>query len=152
MKIRTIAAVTAALVVGATLAFADAATTKDDAIAMVKKAVALIKAEGPEKAYAAISAPGNQFVNGGTYAVVQGFDGMTLAHAANAKLVGKNMIDAQDVDGKYFGKDLAEHGKKEASFWYDFKFANPATKKIQVKDQYCESLNQTVVCAGVYRP
>jgi hypothetical protein len=29
---------------------------------------------------------------------------------------------------------------------------NPATKKIQVKDQYCESLNETVVCAGVYRP
>jgi hypothetical protein len=29
---------------------------------------------------------------------------------------------------------------------------NPATKKIQVKDQFCESLNQTVVCAGVYRP
>ena len=49
-------------------------------------------------------------------------------------------------------RDLSEHGKKEASFWYDFKFVNPATKKIQVKDQYCESLNQTVVCAGVYRP
>jgi hypothetical protein len=51
-----------------------------------------------------------------------------------------------------FAKDLYDHGKKEASFWYDFKFVNPATKKIQVKDQFCESLNQTVVCAGVYRP
>ncbi len=82
----------------------------------------------------------------------QGFDGVTLAHATNSKLVGKNMIEAQDVDGKYFARDLSEHGKKEASFWYDFKFVNPATEKIQVKDQYCESLNQTVVCAGVYRP
>jgi cytochrome c len=49
------------------------------------------------------------------------------------------MIEAQDVDGKYFARDLSEHCKKEASFWYDFKFENPATKKIQVKDQYCES-------------
>jgi len=150
MRIRTIAAAAAiAVLAGTTLAFAE--ETKDDAVAMVKKAVALIKADGADKAYAAISA-GGEFVKGGTYAVVQGFDGMTLAHATNSKLVGKNMIEQQDVDGKFFARDLAENGKKQASFWYDFKFVNPATKKIQVKDQYCESLNATVVCAGVYRP
>ena len=49
-----------------------------------------------------------------------------------------------------FAKDLSDHGKKEASFWYDFKFVNPATKKIQVKDQFCESLNQTSL--AVARP
>ena len=59
---------------------------------------------------------------------------------------------AQDVDGKFFAKGLSDNGRQNASFWYDFKFVNPATKKIQVKDQYCESLNETVVCAGVYRP
>ena len=150
MRTRTMTAIAIAILASTTLAFA-ADSAKDGAIAMVKKAVALIKADGPEKAYTEIS-KGGPFVDGGTYAVVQGFDGVTLAHATNSKLVGKNMIEAQDVDGKYFARDLSEHGKKEASFWYDFKFVNPATKKIQVKDQYCESLNQTVVCAGVYRP
>ena len=149
MRFRTIAAVAITLLAGTTLA--PAGDTKEDAMAMVKKAVALIKADGAEKADATISA-GGQFVDGGTYAVVQGFDGVTLAHATNPKLVGKNMIEQQDVDGKFFARDLAENGKKQTSFWYDFKFVNPATKKIQVKDQYCESLNQTVVCAGVYRP
>jgi cytochrome c len=150
MRIRTMAVIAIAILASTTHAFA-ADSAKDGAIAMVKKAVALIKADGPEKAYAEIS-QGGPFVDGGTYAVVQGFDAVTLAHATNSKLVGKNMIEAQDVDGKYFARDLSEHGKKEASFWYDFKFVNPATKTIQVKDQYCESLNQTVVCAGVYRP
>jgi cytochrome c len=42
-------------------------------------------------------------------------------------------------------------GRKEASFWYEFKFVNPATKKIQPKQMYCESLSQTIVCAGVYK-
>lgn len=149
MRIRTIAAVAIALLASTTLA--PASETKEDAVAMVKKSVALIKADGTEKAYAAISA-GGQFVDGGIYVVVQGFDGMTLAHATNPKLIGKNMIDAQDVDGKYFAKEMAERGQKEASFWFDYKFANPATKKIQVKDMYCEAVPPTTVCAGVYRP
>jgi cytochrome c len=117
---------------------------------MVKKTVALIKAEGPQKAYAEID-KGGPFVNGEVYAVVQGFDGTTLAHATNSKLIGKNMADVQDVDGKYFAKDMGNLGRKEASFWYEFKFVNPATKKIQPKQMYCESLSQTIVCAGVYK-
>lgn len=150
MRIAKMTTIALALLAGSTLAFAT--ESKDGAVAMVKKAVATIKADGAQKAYAAISEPGSKFVDGGTYVVVQGFDGVTLAHATNPKLIGKNMIEQQDVDGKFFARDLAENGKKQASFWYDFKFVNPATKKIQVKDQYCESLNQTVVCAGVYRP
>ena len=151
MRIRTIAAVAIALLAGTTLALAVPAT-KDDAIAMVKKAVAAIKADGPEKAYAAISTPAGQFVDGEIYVVVSDFEGVTVAHATNPKLIGKNMMEAQDVDGKFFAKDMTALAHKQASFWYDYKFANPVTKKIQVKDFYCEVLSSTRVCAGVYRP
>lgn len=148
MPIRTIAAVAIVLLAGITLALA---ASKDDAVTMVKKAVAAIKADGTEKAYAEFN-KGGQYVDGELYVLVRTLDGVVLAHATNPKLVGKNLIDEQDVDGKYFSKDLGELGKKQASFWYDFKFVNPVTKKIQVKDLYCESLNQTIVCTGVYRP
>jgi cytochrome c len=151
MRIHTLTAAALALLIGTTLAFADGPTTKEDAIAMVKKAVALIKAEGTEKAYAAIN-KGAPYVDRDVYTVVQGFDGTTLAHATNQKLIGKNMMEAQDVDGKYFAKEMATRGQKEASFWFDFKFVNPMTKKIQVKDMYCEAVPPTTVCAGVYRP
>jgi cytochrome c len=148
MKIRTITAAAMAFLAGTTLALA---ATKNDAVAMVKKAVATIKADGPEKAYAEISAPGSKFVNGEVYAYVAGLDGTTLAHPTNPKLIGKNMQEVQDVDGKFFAKDMNELAKKQASFWYEYKFANPVTKKIQVKDNYCEALGQTRVCAGVYQ-
>jgi len=151
MRIQTMTAIAVAFLASTSIAFAGPAT-KEGAVAMVKKAVAEIKAVGTEKAYAEISKPNGKFVDGEIYTVVQGFDGMTLAHATNPKLIGKNMIGAQDVDGKYFAKGLAELGQKEASFWYDFKFVNPATKKIQVKDMYCETVAPTTVCAGVYRP
>jgi signal transduction histidine kinase len=148
MRIKTLAALGIAFLVGTAVA---SAATKDDAVAMVKKAVATIKADGPEKAYAEISAPGSKFVNGEVYAYVAGLDGITLAHPTNPKLIGKNMQEVQDVDGKYFAKDMNELAKKQASFWYEYKFANPVTKKIQVKDNYCEAVGQTRVCAGLYQ-
>jgi len=150
MRILKFAAVAIALVVGATVAIAGQ-PTKDDAVAMVKKAIATIKAEGPDKAYAEID-KGGQFVDGELYAVVSSFEGVTVAHATNPKLIGKNMLEVQDVDGKFFSKDMTELARKQASFWYDYKFVNPVTKKIQVKDNYCETLGTTRVCAGIYRP
>ena len=148
MRTQMLIAVAIAFLAGTAVA---SAATKDDAVAMVKKAVATIKADGPEKAYAEISAPGSKFVNGEVYAYVAGLDGITLAHPTNPKLIGKNMQEAQDVDGKFFAKDMNELAKKQASFWYEYKFANPVTKKIQVKDNYCEAVGQTRVCAGVYQ-
>ena len=148
MKIRTIAVAAIAFLAGTTFALA---ATKDDAMAMVKKAVALIKAEGPEKAYAEIN-KGGPYVAGELYVVVETFDAKVLVQSANNKMVGKDLIDAQDVDGKFFSQDIGEMARKQASFWYDFKFVNPATKKIQPKDIYCERLNETAVCVGVYRP
>ena len=149
MRIRIIAAVAITCLAGTTLAVAG--DTKEDAVAMVKKAVAIIKADWPEKAYAEIN-KGGQFADGEIYVVVSNFDGVTVAHATNPKLLGKNMTEVQDVDGKYFSKNMTELARKETSFWYDYKFANPATKKIQVKDNYCEVLSSSRVCAGVYRP
>ncbi len=148
MRVQKIA-VAIAFLASTTLAFASG-PTKDDAVAMVKSAVATIKAEGPEKAYAEFN-KGGKYVNGELYVLVRTFDGMVLAHAANNKLVGKNLGDTQDVDGKNFSRDIGNLGRTNASFWYEFKFVNPATKKIQPKEMYCESVSQTVVCTGIYK-
>lgn len=125
--------------------------TKEEAQAMVKKAVAFINAQGPEKAYPVISTKGGEFTDRDLYIVVYGLDGKVLAHGANQKLVGKDMIEAQDVDGKYFVKERAELGRKQASFWQDYKFVNPTTKKVEPKQMYCERQSETVVCGGIYK-
>lgn len=125
--------------------------TKDDAVAMVKKAVSFIKEQGPEKAYPEITNKAGTFVDRDLYVVVYQLDGMVLAHGSNAKFVGKNMIDAQDVDGKPFVKERVELAAKQPSFWQDYKFVNPVSKKVEPKEMYCEKLDNTAVCAGVYK-
>jgi signal transduction histidine kinase len=150
-NIHKIAAVLTLAGISAGAAFAAESATKDEAQAMVKKAVAYVKAEGVEKAYPVISTKGGQFSDKDLYIVVYGLDGKVLAHGANQKLVGKDMIDVQDVDGKYFVKERAELGRKQASFWQDYKFVNPVTKKVEPKEMYCERESETVVCGGVYK-
>lgn len=152
MRVKTITAAAVAFVAGmATLALADNYATRDEAVAMVKKATAAIKAEGADKVYPEINTPGGKFSDRDLYVAVLNFEGVTLAHGANVKIVGKNLMAVPDVDGKLFMKAMVERAHKEASFWEDYKFANPTTKKIQAKEMYCERLNETVVCAGVYK-
>jgi signal transduction histidine kinase len=125
--------------------------TKDEAVAMVKQAVSFIKEQGPEKGYTEISNKTGRFVDRDLYVVVYGLDGVVRAHGSNTKLVGKNMMDAQDVDGKFFVKERVELAKAKPEFWQDYKFVNPTNKKVEPKEMYCQRLEDTAVCGGVYR-
>jgi hypothetical protein len=59
-----------------------AAATKDEAIAMVKKAVAAINSEGPDKAYAEIDDPNGLFLDRDLYIVVCCIDGSNTVSTA----------------------------------------------------------------------
>ena len=131
---------------------ADGGATRDDAVAMVKKGVSYIKANPHDKAYADISDKANAaFHHEDLYLVVYALDGTVKAHGANAKMVGKNLIDLKDIDGKAFVKERVDMARTHASFWQDYKFTNPENKKIEPKSMYCEKLDDTVVCGGIYK-
>lgn len=145
------AVLVAALAVSGGMAFAATGASKDEAVAMVKKAVGAIKAEGPAKAYAEINDRSGPFVDRDLYIVVYGFDGMVLAHGANAKRIGTNQIGDKDPDGKAFVKERVELAKAQPSFWQEYKFMNPVTKTVEPKQMYCERVDETAVCGGVYQ-
>ena len=156
MNIRAIAPLAAAAI--AAVYFAGGAVvsaepaTKEEAVAMVQKAVAAIKSEGPEKAYAEISNLSGPFVKGDLYIAVVGFDGTLLAYGSDVgERVGNNVMNIKDSDGKEVVKERIELAKKEPTFWQSYKFINPLTKTIEPKQMYCERLEETIVCGGVYQ-
>ncbi len=124
---------------------------KDEAVAMVKKGIKFIQANGAEKGYAEITSKQGQFRDRDLYLVVYALDGTVKAHGANEKMVGRNMIDLKDVDGKEFVKERVELARSKGTFWQDYKFTNPVNKKVEAKQMYCEKLDDTAVCGGVYR-
>jgi hypothetical protein len=107
---------------------------------MVKKAVAAINSDGTEKAYAEIDDPKGPFVDRDLYIVVYRMDGLVLAHGADKTRIGVNLLHDKDVDGK-FVKERVELAKTEPSFW----------QTVEPKQMYCERLNDTEVCGGVYQ-
>lgn len=139
----------ASLVIGAAWAAAEHASAKE-AEAMVKKGVAYIKTNGRDKGYAEITSKSSQFRDRDLYLVVYGLDGKVWAHGQNEKMVGKVLIDLKDIDGKEFVRERTELAKTKSSFWQDYKFTNPLTKKVEPKSMYCERLDDTVVCGGIY--
>lgn len=130
---------------------ASANATKDEAVAMVKKGVAFIKANGKDKGYAEVSNKAGQFKDQDLYLVVYGLDGVVRAHGANEKMVGKNLLEFKDIDGKPFVKERVDLANSKGTFWQEYKFTNPVSKKVEPKLAYCEKLEDTVVCGGIYK-
>jgi len=135
------------------LSFADTKATAAEATAMVKKGVAAIKASGKDhdKLFTEVTAKDAKWADRDLYLVVYGMDGTVKAHGANAKLVGNNLMDMLDIDGKPYIKERIDLAKSKGSFWQDYKFTNPTSKKIEPKSMYCEKVDELVACAGIYK-
>jgi signal transduction histidine kinase len=138
--------------IGATVvAGAGERATRKEAEAMVKKAVAAYRAGG-EKVFADITAPSITYVNKDLYIVVYDSTGKCVAHGHNAKQVGKEMIGMKDPDGKAFIKERVGLAKSKGSFWQEYKFTDPLTRKILPKQVYCEKADaRMIICGGVYK-
>ena len=128
----------------------DEFATAKEAEAMVVKAVTAIKAN-KQKTYEEITAKDPKWVDRDLYPTVYDLSGKVLAHGANMKMVGKDLIDLMDADGKAFVKERVELAKSKGKFWQDYKFTDPVSKKIMPKQMYCEKLDDTAVCAGIYK-
>lgn len=140
------------LVTGLYLSYAMAqeAGTKDEAVALVKKAIEYIKANGRDKAFEEFTNPKGKFVDRDLYITVYDMTGKCLAHGQKKSMVGMDLIDMKDVDGKEFMKERMEIMKKQATFWQDYKFMNPVSKKIEPKTMYLEKFEDIVIGCGVY--
>lgn len=151
LKRISVLTVVAGLLCSVTMAAAEERATKKDAEAMVKKAVAAYKAGG-EKTFADFNVPSKKFVNKDLYIVVYDFTGKCVAHGQNAKQVGKDLIGMKDPDGKAFVKERVDMAKSKGSFWQEYKFTDPLSKKVLPKVMYCEKADdKAIVCGGVYK-
>lgn len=127
--------------------------TADEAIAMVNKAAAYLKKNGKEKAFAEFNNPKGQFVDRDLYiyAFMANGDGIELANGANAKLVGKNVLEMKDADGQHLIKNiLAVANSKSGEAWLEYKWVNPVTHGIDRKKAYVKKVDDVLLGCGIY--
>jgi signal transduction histidine kinase len=127
------------------------ASEKDQAVALVDKAAALAQAQGKEKALAEISTAKGQFDKGEIYVFAYDTQGVIVAHPKNPKLIGKNLLEVPDPDGKFFRKEIQEVAKTKGTGWVDYKYTNPENKKVELKTTYLKKVGDLIICCGVYK-
>ena len=121
-----------------------------EAEAMVKKAIEFYKKNGREKAIAEFNKNPGTFVDRDLYVTVYTQTADALAHI-NPKMVGKNMMELRDGNGKYHIKERMEAAQKANSGWQDFTFFNPVSKKIEPKRMYWEKHDGLIFACGAYK-
>jgi cytochrome c len=147
---RVCAVIAAVLVVWASSPLAQQHATKEDAVALLGKAVAYAKANGPEKAFAAFSDPNGGFIKGELYVVCLDKSATMKAHV-NPKMVGQNFANLVDSDGFNFTKAMIEKSAGGHSGSVDYKFSNPVSKKIENKTTFFEGVGDLTIGVGIYR-
>lgn len=140
-----------ALAVSFSATAADQMATREEAVAIVKKATAFIRQNGKEKALAEFSKQQGPFVDRELYIAVLDLNGVMLAHGANPKLIGKSLLDIKDVNGKAFVREQVEIAKGKGSGWVDFEWVNPVSQKMEHRSAYLERMDDYFVLSGIYR-
>jgi signal transduction histidine kinase len=150
MKRIFVAALSLCFVFGLVFASGAVASQKD-AKALVDKAAAFVKANGKDAALKEFSKAKGQFDKGELYVFAYDMNATIVAHPKNAKLIGKNLMDVPDTDGKLFRKEIVETAKTKGSGWVDYKYLNPETKKVEAKTTYIQKVGDIILCCGAYK-
>ncbi|TFW27409.1 cache type 2 domain-containing protein [Massilia arenosa] len=155
MKLTTAAfalALTFAATTVATSAWAAPEPTEKDAIAMAEKGAAFIKSNGKEALMKKLSAKDPDYLQGSLYIDIRDINtGVVLAHPVNPNIVGKDLIDVPDANGKKYRREIVELAKKSGKGWVDYMYRNPVSGKIEPKTTYILRVDDVVLEAGIYK-
>jgi cytochrome c len=126
--------------------------SRDEAVAMVKRVQAEFKADGAGATFKAVSDKSTKaYHDRDLYPFVYDMTGRCVAHGARPALIGKNLIDLKDQDGKFLIREMVAVAKGPGHGWVDYKWPNPLTNKIEDKSSYVEKMGDYFVGVGVYK-
>lgn len=124
--------------------------TKEEAKALVEKAVAFYEANGKEKTIATVQDANGPFIDRDLYVYAVSLDGMRLANPKQPKLVGISMVGFKDGNGKAYGDEIIALAKDKGDGWVDYNFIDPVTKKIMPKAAYIKKVGDIILVCGAY--
>ncbi len=130
--------------------------TKEEAVAMVKRVQEQFRRDGPEITFKAVSDKSTpEYHDRDLYPFIYYTTGpkkgVNVAHGARPALIGKNLTDLKDQDGKYLIREMIDIANGPGHGWVDYKWPNPITNKIEDKSSYIEKMGDYFVGVGIYR-
>ncbi len=92
------------------------------------------------------------FDNGSGYFFINDFDGINIAHGADASHEGQNDYDLQDTQGNYIIRDMIDIAKNDGSNYYRYTWNNPSSGNDEEKIVFVMRIPDTdyFIAAGFY--
>jgi len=134
-------------------AFADKAT-KDEVVAKVKEAAAMIINGGQDAAFKEINNKEGKFVWKDTYVFVFDLEGTLLARAFQQQGIGKNWLHFEDKSNppKQPVKEMVDLAKGKGEGWVEYMYPKPNEEAPSKKISYVSRVpgQNLFVGAGIY--
>ena len=126
--------------------------TKEECVSKCKEVAKLIQEKGINAAVEAIMASGSPYMWKDSYVFMIDMNGLTLAHPASPKLVGQNVTNFKDANGKLFVAEYMAVAKEKGEGWVDYMWLVPGTKEVKPKQTYVYKVpgKDAIVLAGIY--
>ena len=126
-------------------------------VSLVEEAAALVERDG-ERAFQQFAVKGSKWLNGDTYFFAYLLDGTCVFHPITPELVGKNVLDLRDLNGKPIIQNIVDIGKKpgnDASGWVFYLWENqvqltPMWKSTYVRKVVAPDGKTYVIGSGLY--
>jgi len=136
-----------------TAALAQEHGSKEEAKAMVDAAIEHVKKVGGDQAMKDFTSDKAKWTKKDLYVFVYDMKGISLAHGANEKLVGKDMSQVKDSNGKPIIVEMIKLTSAGKDGWVDYDWAHPVSKKIEPKSSYVRKMASPdgFIGVGIYR-
>ena len=120
---------------------------------LLDAAVAYLRRNGPQEAFAAFNDAKGSFVYGPYYVYVVGPDGMMRANGGTQmSLAGVNVLELRDAAGKPMIRDLLAAAAQQPKGKMEYRWLNPEDHRIEVKVSLYQTVGDNVVSVGYYTP
>jgi signal transduction histidine kinase len=125
--------------------------SREEAKALLERALAHIDAVGKQQAYADFSRRDGGFVDRDLYVYCFDMKGNNVAHGSNPAVIGMSMLDVMDADGVHLISEMIRVIQTSGQGWVDYKWPNPVTKKIESKSSFVRKAADDWCGVGYYK-
>lgn len=128
------------------------ASTEENVKDLINQGTKLCEEKGIDSCLSAFNDNNGDFVKGSLYIFAINYDGETLAHGGNPKIVGKNLYKMKAPDGTMIFQEFINISKTKGEGWIDYMWSNPETKKNSYKRSFIKKIGDDILIgSGFYK-
>jgi len=115
----------------------------------VQRAIALYESAGEDEVLRQIADPRGHFIQNKHYIFALDLDGRLLAHPFSKPLVGLNLLELKDCDGRKFIRKMVDTAQSRGYGFAVYKWRPLNSEEEFKKTVFFERVDRLVICGGL---